>query len=1512
MSVVTVLVLAAAGLYVYKSLQPKDTSYTVSGRILCGGLPVSGITVVCEIGETVTDENGEFFFEGVDGSVTIRVQDDRYFFKTESVTIDSEEAVAFEGIAYRPLEGFVISDSVAIEGAVVEIVAENGAFLAYSDENGKFTLPKVAGEVTVTATKDGMTLFGSTLKPNEEEVVVTAKTDFSGSFVFEEGVADFGGISVYLDGAPVALSDNSFYLKDLDYNAELSFVSEKYELSCVKHVVTAQNTRLTVYAYEKYEVKGKLVCGGVPLVGRTVFLDGKSAVTTEADGAFVLTELFGSHEVSFEEDGFDGATVSVDRKNTYAGMSVRARAYGIVAENGKGVRGIEVKSGSDTAVTNADGRFALWGAYGEEIKAVTSAYHVENAPMLEQDQSLIVINVQKYYKLTVSVTDDGKPMETEVLLNGKPQRIDGSFVWERMYGEANVSFCQEGYESLQEVASASRNEISFAPIRLLCVTGKLTSGELTLDGVVSVGEVSLPVTDGEFTVDRVAEGSVVTVLSEGYSSFSKTVTRDDCVVYADLTYSVTLRVATDVTEVSGFTVKGVAETVEATERAVFDGLRGAHTFTFAKNGYDISSVSVVKSGDYTAKATYSIGGQALKDGIPLSGYMIYLVDVESADGKMLSVETDQNGRFSFESLASKYRLFSQNSGSVTLKPGYYTVTAGGVYDFSNSGYSFSGSVTVGTRGLSGVKVTAGESETVTDESGAFRFELLSSDCVLTFSKQGYAFEQNGTMITEEMDGKTLAFSASYAVSGKIVSGVTPLAGVSVSVAGQHTVSDESGVFAFDGITAENAVIVAEKEGWRIDAYDVIGYADVTLRAYAKISFLMTCGDLPVEGVAVTVGGKNATEFQMGDVVSFSKEGYEFPLHTVGTPGEFVVNGSYSVKGEVKNGDFPIADALIVLNGEAVTKTDANGAFSIGKMQGSNTLTAKVDGYEFAVKTISSPCTVMILSSYSVSVTVRSARIPVSGVAVTIGDAIGVTNENGEVRISGVTGKQTAKAEKEGYEFTGKSEVSGAAELAFAATYSVNGVVTVSGAPKAGVSVQSGSVSTQSDADGAFVLRGIAGEATVVVQKEGYKTVSFTVTEPTEEAVAMAFSVTLTFNGVDANGIVICRDGEKWQTVTSSPFTLPYLSEAAELSFEKPNVRFTPAVVTVSDRTTLSVKGEVVYSVSGSVKTESGIPVVGMTLVAGNKPVVTDRQGAYKIDNLIGKVQISGGTFGVTLNGVTYETINGCVIAPKTVEGESVVNFTVTDAEYGWVLFKRGYANLDHAKSYEIYGNGAVNPSMGGAQTVFAVNKKDENGNRLNVNQNYGDEILGIDPKVSLLAFYNEKASAVQYKKVTGSAVKDSTTAVYTSLEWTHKTPAAFKDYLGTSITGYLPYNINESTVTGFSGFAVNGDSIQMTMTLAHGNSATWSAYKKQMEVLSGVVPKSFGYIRLKFTYNLDGVITALTIEEQYVVNKVVDVTINAKLNYDFYLYVKTAIPVIDVSSEAQIQASIKKYGKREG
>ncbi len=1499
LSIVGAFLIAVSGvlLWLFWGSIFKEKTFNIDGIVTVDGAPVSGFVVTSTVGDAITDEEGKYVFTELKGEVSLSVSNELYYFGLEDKTFTDNATFNIKGRSYRPLSGQVISGSFKVPFAKVTIEAENGVYETIADEEGNFEIPKVVGEVKISAEKDGLKLFDKTVKEDVKEVTVNALTKTQINFSFDENIDEIplGEIKISVNGTEYNLMDFSFSSESIKFGDQIEIISDNYGFDKTSFTITEENLTIDLNAYKKYSVTGVVKSGDTPIKDASVFVNGNFACATDSNGSYTIDGLIKDNQITCSKDGFIKAEKTVSRLDSSADFEILKKVFGKFIFGGTDYLEGTVKVTDQEPVSiDSERKYNVNCKIGDQVSFALEGYYIGVLPFIvTEDTSEVNVEVQKYYSLSISIYrgDDLIDFDADVNISGEEQlkTLNGGLTVNNLYGERSLEILADGYHfEYQKTVSTNSNVVAKA-YKLITVSGTVKSGDITLDGKVYLdGKFACDVENGVFTVDNVIESGEITVKADGYDDYAKHVSESDCTVDADLTYSVTVKAKTADRAVQQFKLNVGGTILEVENEYEITGLKGTNSLEFIKDYYTAENIVVTSYCDVIFDASYEIAVALKYNNEAVANRKVILID----NSKETSVEkfTDSEGKVTFDGLNAVYTLIVEPANGIVLKPDKHTVYGGGEYEFSDSGYSFGGRVVCGNEGVALVEVKAGDKRVWTDEDGYFNFPLVSSDCVLTLEKSGYSFDKNGMQILEdEHNGSVIEISATYTISGTVKSGNQKLCGVTVKLGDYLAETDENGYYFISGIETVNEKLTFSLEGYEIDGFTVTGAGEFDAIAYANVTFTFVCGDLSIDGVNIKVSGKAVDKYLLGDIVTFEKAGYTFESITITQPQCYEINGTYKVTGAVKNGDSYVQNAEIQVNGVTVTQTN-DGTFTLEGLSGTSVISAKFGTFEFSSATVNSPADVLIQATYTVIVTAKCKDALIEGATVKVADKEVKTDQNGVAVISGLTGKNLVNISKDGYTFESAVVVDGAREIVYQSTYAITGTIKCGAYPIVGATIKAGLKFTTTDKDGKFTIVGLTGENEFEVSAEGYEGAIFVVTEPETQNLNLKYNVLINFTGLsDYSGITIKCAGETFITENLTNFTLYGLSGRVTIEFIKDGYQCTPSVMGVDNYKVQSVLVQKVYAISGKVTTASGTPVVGLKMSAGGKTAYTDSNGNYTINGLVGETQVSG----------SYPiSAHNCALSAKEVKGEGTFNFSeISENDYAWGLYLNGMNNLiNEGKSYEIVCEGKVKPNTGPEQKVGSVKRKDANGNIVTENLNYGKETAGVKTSVALVTFYNSSSKKVYHAEVGGPRnnydaydkyVFSDLTAIYPSTStWETWTYGEYKTKLGNYVDGILPYKIEDGSVSEIS-YSKSGSDYKLTIKLkTDSSSGAWSGYATQMKYLSGQSVNSFSKINLSLTLDKNGFIKAVSVDEGYNVKATalgisVNMDISATLNYTY-------------------------------
>lgn len=1487
-------------------------TFNISGKVVYNDTPIEGVTVVSDsAGETQTDEKGQFAFSGLMNATVLEFSADGYVFENSKVVIYKEVSnLIIKAEKTYMLTGRVVSNGVGVAGAKVEVKGLVNLSVT-TDSQGNFEV-EVAGQTQIKTTKDGFVFEDKIVTIDSPKVVISGTTNITATVI---GLDD-GVTPVLRVGEEEMLLANGVYTsQNVKLGSVITPILAGYHFEPTSHTVLMENEQISFTAYKLYTLSGTTVSGTTSVNGVDILVNGEKRATSNDLGEFSIQNLWGENIISYSHSILKFVNCKVDNTTSQitangvfnvggniicdeqeiAGVRVALKRY---LSNGNG--GFEWTDIAEIKPVSTDenGDFAFNNVMlGDKLLFTTDDYKIED--YLIDDMSNIQIFAQKYFTATITVTENGAPLENAVITreNQADLLTDARGIVEitQCLDSFTVTVSKEGYTSKNITITAQNNQSSVILDKYFDLNIAVHSGEIILNSAnVWVNNTLYALNEnGSLLVENCLKTVTVEVLQDKYNAMTIVATKDNCNLDFNLSYTVTGTVRNgdlDVDATVTATNLASEETTINTQNGAFSMmLFGENIITVTASGLDYETKNVTCESNLAFTTSYAISGSVIADNKPVVGAQVILIN--SAGQQTFDIlESNTTGEFSFSNLQGEYILQVANTGDVNLQPKSHKVTKGGTYNFDANGYSVKGTVTCGGEPLSGVTLRAGDFTATTGADGTYSFALIRGDVTIVASKTGYTFScatgDTEYNITPDDNGKSFDFTATYMGKGTLMCGNQSVANALVEIGEKSVTTDENGYFEISGLSGNNAITITKTGFTFVCPANVSEYVNLNITATFEVSGTAKTGTNALSGVTISNGNVSAVtnengEFTLaglvfGDSLTATLKGYKFNTITdlaYGNVLEF--SATFNVSGVVKSAGSTVEGVVVTFNDSQET-TDSMGRFSFAGLNQFGTMTFTKAGYEFASETIDGPKDIEVKASFSVKGKITIGNQPLSDVKVSCGKFSAFSNSDGEYALSGLIAKGDLTVEKEGFDFKGDTYFVSATTLDFTATYFVKFSV-ASGNADMGDAVVTltnstmGKVENQS-AKNSFIVRGLVGEYTFMVSANNFDAQEVTVNSYKDFNVTLTYKVTLKLNSALENVKIFYSDSLVTDKETSFEGTTAVLSELVgkgSWRVEKENYRFTPNSGTFSLSKTQEISFEIVYSVEGYVKTENGIGVYGMKMSFGNlSTTTTDENGYYKLTNLVGSGTIKG----------ILEADN-CTTIEKRVDGvdkTGTFNISLANNDYAYWMFEKGYQNLrDSEFGYKIeMTKGNVDAGVGGQQNAYGLKMRDKNGIYLMENKNYGGVKFGIDPRVSLTAICYADNNVIK-KMIRGGDVTMSGSKVntnYSSATFSGTTRSAFLTDYGIDVKGMYPYDIKKSTVKNYNSLSLTSTSTGYTTTFSIDTSALGN-YTKQMNALSGQTP-SFESVSVTYTFDKKGNLLKTQMAEKY---KVSVATINADM-----------------------------------
>ncbi len=1447
------------------------TSFSVSGVVMCGSTPVKNASVETDLGvTTTTDETGAFSISNLTTATILSFSASGYVFTESKVIVNKESSgIVVNAEQMYTLTGRVLSNNVGVAGAKI-IVSGLVNLTVTSDSNGYFTAPNIAGESHVSVEKDGMVFETKTA------TIDTNYIEFSGTTSITATVSGSDGAVLEVNGAPMSFENGKYSASNIALGSIVTPKLDGYHFEPTQMTVSRENQNLEFTAYQLYSITGTAKSGEVGISGVNILVNGKVAGTSNANGEFVLNDLWGENNITYSHSIFKFTGEKVDGATALTAVGT-FNFSGKIVSNGVALENVFVTYNNDIILTNTLGEFTLNGVMlGDEITFSKDGFreitHTINAT------NSIILEMVEYYDATITITSDGEVLEgAKITLDGVEYESNdrGQIVLNNLIKDYSATLTCDGYTSAEITISKQNSTINVALSKIFDVNITVHSGSTVLaNASITYNGTSATTNElGEFSILNLTKPTEITVSFENYNSKTLTASKNNTTLDFDLDYTISGYVYNGALGVNGEIKAESGASAQIVDGVYSITLKGADKIIPVVSGLNFTESETKGNDTVDFYASYSISGTLISEDVPVSNAIVTLFG--GAEPQEYTTKAD--GKYEFSGLAGVYTLLISDSQDTTLNPQYYLITCGGEYDFNANGYAVSGRVESGGIGVSGVTVFAGDNSTTTDVSGNFTFDLLIGETVISAFKEGYTFDDD---IEVSDDTIGLVINATYEVSGTVLSGTTPISDVLVTIGDKSTTTNSEGKFTLLGLIGNNELVLS-KTGYSFTNININGYFNEIIYTTFSISGSASVGERVMSGATIS-NGKNSTttnelgEFTLsgvsiGETITATLDGYTFNTITVTEYGqEFVFSGTYEISGTVTSGGRVVANVLVQL-GEFSTTTDALGRFTLKNVNVFGEMTFTLAGYNFSPVNVDEPKgSLDIMATFAVNGKITIGGVGLSGVTISSNGISTTTNTNGEYTLSGLSTSGLLTVEKYGYDFEGTKIFTGASTLDFTATYWVTVVVSSGSVQLNGIILTLENGRYEEMGNGVFTVRGLVGENKIFADVNGYNTGEVVVTDHAENvAINMTYDVVLKINGAKLNNINISYSDEKGSytdTFSDIQYILRTLTGTGRFEISLDGYRFTPNTDSYSIPKTVEISYQAVYTVSGRVTTNNGVGVSNMEISFKDVSTTTDTDGNYTLTGLIGD-----GTLYATLSATNCDT----VLKSAYVSTSTTVNFTVSDSEYAWWLFQSGYQKLrDSETGYFSETKGSVRSvvdlgltQINVNQTVYStkqMERKDGQTRYLTLNSNYGTTFK--DTRVAVVGYYD--GNSLQYKHITGDSVnKPDGNGVVTgnfSGSWnTNLDLTGFKGTYGSEPTGLYIYNLTSAYFN--TTVSRSGDSLTFTVTVDNPSDSFVANYKIQMASLSGVDPSdvTFKSIALTYTYDLNGNLKSVYSNESY-------------------------------------------------
>lgn len=793
---------------------------SVAGRVLVGGLPLSGVAVsLVNTGTGVvlenvtTNLNGEYSIGAAAGSYRLRAF--RAGYTRDSLAITLALGQALTNITFNLNENFALVTGTVkdgtggnLGGVVVNLSGSSGGATATTSDNGTYSLQRVTGGVyTLTFSKPGYSESTTTnfTITDGQSVISNATLNvlagrITGAVSLAAGGA-LGGATVTAVNATgqsfAALTDDAgnYTLSGLatgSYTVTASRSGYRSSMSVnVSIILTALNGTANIndFVQNTSVISGAVRdASGNGILNATVSLTGAAGAgntVTNSSGEYTLSNLApGTYTVTASAAGYASSSQTVTLANTATVfiplVPNTVRVSGVVVNQNALALGfsstLRMVSTLNvyTAATNSAGAFefpevssgATYRIYTEIFREGhrndTVTVNIPAGATSVPNQSLVI----RVSTSTVSGSagTDGAAITVRNNTSGETRTINSS---------SSGTFLFEYLTSGSYTITPAKSGFAFSPAsQNFSLDG---SNSQTVNFTASANSGSVSVRANNSSGVGIEQVNITLVSSDAVHVFNGLTSTAGTVTFNNVpaaTY--TLRAS-----LTGYSASPSEKSV-----VVGTGTSANETFVMTRNTASIAGVIRGVSGPNT---------------VALDGAQITIRN--TATGQLLSANSDANGAYRIDNISSGNSVITASKTGYSEATENITITAGSSlnnknYDLTTSSVTLIGRVLFNGTGVGNVSVTASSANNftvVTTPGGDFTIASVpvgigandTTNYLVTISGQGIVSQSKVVRIASSQVGSIVTVDNFLLPSGQIIftifDGVNPLPNVKVTL-----------------------------------------------------------------------------------------------------------------------------------------------------------------------------------------------------------------------------------------------------------------------------------------------------------------------------------------------------------------------------------------------------------------------------------------------------------------------------------------------------------------------------------------------------------------------------------------------------------------------------------------------------------------------------------------------------------------------------------------------------------
>jgi len=1064
---------------------------SITGKITVDGIGLNDFRLTINGSPVTINYDLTFRIHNVTPDSELKLLSDSFHIENDLFVVTAENSnYDFVAEKYYSVNGIVRSGDTIIPNARIDVNNTK----AYSNKYGKFSVENLYGPHVLKAAALGFEFENVSVDCSNCDIEMIGLFDLSGQIITDDN--SFQNIRV-LSGNQSVLTNalGRFTLENIELGDIVSIDTDDYHVVDNNQIVASKN-EIKFELLKLYDLSVNVSCNHLSLVNAGVVL-GDDEYNVDTDGNVTIVNLFGVVEYQVVCDGYrfeEKYICSYLNSNANIVGNKYFDVTGVVKTGNIVLSGANLTIGDNTIIANEYGEFEFCNQYSEGVLRVECNGYNSQFVQFDIENNNVEINLT-YNVSGVVVNGSNRVDGVNVFIDENHQVITdytGKFEFVDLTGE-NTIICTKDYYQFDTVKISACLDLYIESS--YSIEGFVSNASGVLNGlkIILLDNSQEPITIETVTDDNGKysfaglEGEYLLMYDPDYTSNllpnCYEIDRGGVYSFADCGYKIRGRVTS-----GGLAVEGV--TVTAGDLVVTTNAQGIYKFdliitdeilTLSKAGYEFENnnlpidMSFDGREDVDFECSYKVSGTISSGEVALAGASVTVGEKQ--------ILTDENGYYEVCGIKGKVDVSAQLEN--------YTITSKNNISSSSivnlvATYSTKLVVKSGNLLIENVKVKINNRTYITNKLGEVEVSGIQIGDIAEFEKDGFDIVNHEFGEYSEL----VTIYSTYFVRGKVYLTSKAISGVKVTCGESVVFTDSSGGFDFSKLSGSN-VISFEKDSLIFENVQIDGYCELSVSAFYSVSGTILVAGAPLENVKVSTSQVSVfTDINgyyyiqsLNDVETlvFEKIGYSFPADIiVSGPSINNVSASYSISGQVKTGDVPVANIQIDISNGTSVITDDNGFYQIDGIESVVSLEIKNSKYNYAKLENIGNYTTEANFNLTYNVTINFTKIlGVNEIVVSVNGINHICNDV-TIELAELSGKSAFSISKSGYGFTPSTFATTQnilQDIAIEKEYTISGrITTTNNHAASNVAVVVGSKKTLTNANGEYIISGLLGNS----------------------------------------------------------------------------------------------------------------------------------------------------------------------------------------------------------------------------------------------------------------------------------------------------------------------------------------------------------------------------------------------------------------------------------------------------